>query len=48
MEVTYDKPVLILVVTETDSALEPGPMADQPERFHFLPMDQIAGKLAQL
>ena len=41
-------PVLILVVTETDSALEPGPMADQPERFHFLPMDQIAGKLAQL
>ena len=41
-------PVKVLVVTETDAALDPGPMADQPEQFHILPMGQIAEKLAAL
>lgn len=41
-------PVLVLVVTEKDVTLEPGPMRDTPASFHVLPLDQIAERLARL
>jgi hypothetical protein len=43
-------PVLVLVVTDDDAsgALDPGPMGDQPERFHPLRVGAIAEGLAAL
>ena len=43
-------PVLVLVVLdpESDSALDPGPMADQPDRFHVLEAGAAEGALALL
>ncbi|MEO6035071.1 MAG: DUF58 domain-containing protein [Verrucomicrobiota bacterium] len=41
-------PVMVFVVTETDAPVDPGPMAERPENFHVLPMEQVATKLAAL
>ena len=41
-------PVLVFVVTKTDEPLNPGPMANSPERFRILPMGRIGEKLATL
>jgi uncharacterized protein (DUF58 family) len=43
-------PVLVLVVVPAgrDGALDPGPMADEPERFHVLELGQIEAGLAKL
>jgi uncharacterized protein (DUF58 family) len=43
-------PVLVLIVRPAGGgkALEPGPMGDEPHRFHVLEMDRIAEGLARL
>ena len=41
-------PLLVFVITQTDGAVEPGPLADAPECSHVLPVGKIAEKLAQL
>jgi uncharacterized protein (DUF58 family) len=41
-------PLLVFVVTESETSLDPGPMADQPERFRVLPVGRIGEKLATL
>jgi uncharacterized protein (DUF58 family) len=41
-------PLLVLVVTQIDAPLDLGPMADQPDKFHVLPIGKIGEKLAAL
>jgi uncharacterized protein (DUF58 family) len=41
-------PILVLVVTETETKLEPGPMADRPECFRQLPVGKIGEELTKL
>jgi uncharacterized protein (DUF58 family) len=42
-------PVKVLVVTGADSvSLDPGPMRDEPENFHVLPMGRVGETLAAL
>ena len=43
-------PMRVLVIQEAGAAatLDPGPLRDQPECFHVLPVDKIAEKLAGL
>jgi uncharacterized protein (DUF58 family) len=41
-------PVLVLVVNEKEERLSFGPMADQPENFHVLPLGKIGEALARL
>ncbi len=41
-------PVRVFVIAAADEALEPGPMADEPDHFHCLPVAQLAEKLAAL
>ncbi len=41
-------PLLVFVVTTKDIALDPGPMIDQPNHFHILPIGKIGEKLAAL
>lgn len=45
---TQGTPLLVFVVTKREVALDLGPMADQPEKFHVLPIGQIREKLAML
>lgn len=41
-------PLLVFVVTQTETALDPGPMSDQPDKFHVLPVGKVGEKLATL
>ncbi len=41
-------PFMVFVVTQNEITLDPGPMADQPEKFHVLPITRIREKLATL
>ena len=41
-------PLLVLVVTADGATLDPGPMKDQPERFHALTAGRIEAGLARL
>jgi uncharacterized protein (DUF58 family) len=41
-------PLLVFVVTATDVPLDAGPMADEPQHFHPLPLGKIEEKLATL
>lgn len=47
---SFDVPLLVLVVTKAGSTakLEPGPMQDEPERFHFLETGRIKEGLEKL
>lgn len=41
-------PLMVFVVTPNGVTLDPGPMANQPETFHHLPIGKIREKLAML
>lgn len=41
-------PVLVFVVTESETSLTPGPMADKPEFFRPLPLGKVGEELAKL
>jgi uncharacterized protein (DUF58 family) len=41
-------PMLVFVVAANDTKLDPGPMADQPNNFHILPLGKIGEKLSAL
>ena len=41
-------PLLVFVIVPTETRLEPGPMASQPDKLHALPLGGIAQKLAGL
>jgi len=41
-------PLRVFVLARDGQALEPGPMASQPESFHVLPVGQVAQTLAKL
>lgn len=41
-------PMHVFVITATEESLAPGPMADEPEHFHCLPVAHMAEKLAAL
>jgi len=41
-------PLMVFVLAPADVTLDPGPMADQPEKFHVLPISRIREKLAML
>jgi uncharacterized protein (DUF58 family) len=41
-------PLMVFVVTQTDVPINPGPMADEPDKFHVLPIGKVGEKLAAL